>query len=67
MNISRDLLLERGYEERLVKGQIVFIKGHHALINLLGLWIPCYYSAGTFLADKIWINNMEELEIIENM
>lgn len=67
MDISRDLLLERGYKEYQIKGQIVFVKGHHALIRLFGVWIPCYYDAGTFLTDRIWINNMEELDIIEKL
>ncbi len=65
MKITKVLLLERGFAERCVDGHIIYVKGHHALFYVFGVWLPCYYAAGTILAEKIYINTMEELDILE--
>lgn len=65
MIISKEQLIEKGYEERQVNGQTVYVKGHQALIYMFNAWLPCYYGAGTYLADRLCINTMEELEALE--
>ena len=61
MTITKDLLLQEGFKERLIEGQIVFVKGHIALVYMFNSWIPCHYSYGTVLVDRLYINTMEEL------
>lgn len=67
MKITKELLLENGFEERIVEGQTIYVKGHYALVYMFCAWIPCYYAAGTVLADRIYVNTMEELSVLENL
>ena len=67
MVITKERLLENGFEERMFDGHTVFLKGHHALVYVFGVWLPCRYGAGTILSDRLYINTMEELEILENL
>lgn len=62
MKISKEILLENGFDERVVNGQIVYVKGHVALVYIFNVWIPCHFSYGTVLVDRLYINSMEELE-----
>lgn len=66
MKITKELLLERGYEERVIEGHYVFVKNHIALFYDLNVWRPCHYSYGTILTDRLYINTMEELDILSN-
>lgn len=61
MEITKDLLLQEGFEERIIEGQTIFVKGHVALVYVFNVWIPCYYSYGEILSDRLYINTMEEL------
>ena len=61
MKITKELLLQEGFVERVIEGQTIFVKGHVALVYVFNVWIPCYYSFGTILADRLYIDTMEEL------
>jgi len=61
MEITKDLLLQNGFEERVIEGKTVYVKGHIALVHNLNMWIPCYYSYGEILSDRLYINTMDEL------
>ena len=61
MKITKELLLQKGFVERVIEGQTIFVKGHVALVYMFNVWIPCYYSFGTILADRLYIDTMEEL------
>lgn len=67
MKITRELLLNNGFEERQVEGHTIFVKGNRALFYLLNVWIPCFYAAGTPLADSIYITTMGQSEILEGL
>ncbi len=67
MEITKERLLENGFEERIFDGHTVYVKSHYALVNVWGMWLPCYYGAGTVLSGRLHINTMEELEILENL
>lgn len=64
MKITKDSLLQEGFEERELQGQIVYVKGHVALMYIFNCWIPCHYSYGTVLVDRIYVSSMEELEAL---
>jgi len=64
MKISKELLLQDGFEERVIEGQTIFVKGHIALVYVFNVWIPCYYSYGNLLVDKLYITSMEELKCL---
>ena len=66
MKITKELLLDNGFEERIIEGLTVFVKGHIALIYMFNSWIPCHYSYGTVLVDKLYINTIEELSVLNN-
>lgn len=61
MKITKELLLQEGFVERVIEGQTIFVKGHVALVYVFNVWIPCYYSFGTILAGRLYIDTMEEL------
>ena len=61
MKITKELLLQEGFEERVIEGQTIFVKGHVALVYVSNVWIPCHYSFGTILAERLYIDTMEEL------
>lgn len=64
MEITKELLLQNGFEERTINGHNVFVKGHVALMYMLNCWIPCHYSYGNVLIDRLYVNSMEELEAL---
>ena len=66
MKITKELLLQKGFVERVIEGQTIFVKGHVALVYMFNVWIPCYYSFGTILADRLYINTMEELAVLNS-
>lgn len=67
MKITKELLLEKGFEERQIESQTIYVNGHHALIYILGVWVPCYYGAGTALEGTLCINTIEELDILRGL
>ena len=64
MKITKELLLAKGFEMRVIDGQTIFVKGHTALLYLFGTWLPCYYSANGVLTDRLYVNTMEELKLL---
>lgn len=66
MKITKELLLQEGFVERVIEGQTIFVKGHVALVYVFNVWIPCYYSFGTILADRLYIDTMEELAVLNS-
>lgn len=64
MKISKELLLQEGFIERVIEGETVYVKGHIALVYGFNVWRPCYYSYGTILTDRLYINTMEELSAL---
>ena len=67
MNITKAALLQRGFEERVINGEPVYIKGRMAIVNNSGLWIPCYYAPETPLATQLSIKSMEDLDILSSL
>ena len=67
MNITKELLLQNGYEERIIEGLTVFVKGHVALVYIFNVWIPCHYSYGNLLIDRLYINTMEEVKFLKDL
>lgn len=65
MKISKELLLQEGFEERVIESQTIFVKGHIALVYVFNVWIPCHYSYGNILVDKLYITSMEELKCLK--
>ncbi len=66
MKITKELLLQEGFVERVIEGHTIFVKGHVALVYVFNVWIPCYYSFGTILADRLYIDTMEELVVLNS-
>lgn len=66
MKISKELLLQNGFEERVIEGQTIYVKGHIALVCLFNVWIPCHYSYGNLLVDRLYVNSMEELDVLNS-
>lgn len=64
MKISKELLLQSGFEERVIGGQTIFVKGHIALVYLFNIWLPCHYSYGNLLSDRLYVDSMEEIEAL---
>ena len=64
MKISKELLLQEGFEERVIESQTIFVKGHIALVHVLNVWIQCHYSYGYLLVDKLYITSKEELKCL---
>lgn len=64
MKITKELLLQEGFEERVIEGLTIFVKRHVALVYMFNVWIPCYYAFGTILADRIYLDSMEELAVL---
>lgn len=65
MKITEESLLARGYEKKLDgNGQPIYVKGNKALVYNIGLWIPCHYSHNGPLAGRLYVNTIEELEML---
>ncbi|MBQ5981559.1 MAG: hypothetical protein IJL54_05240 [Prevotella sp.] len=64
MKITKELLLQSGFEERVIEGQTIYVKGHIALVYLFNIWLPCHYSYGKILSDRLYVDSMEELEAL---
>ena len=64
MKITKELLLQSGFEERVIEGQTIYVKGHIALVYLFNIWLPCHYSYGKILSDRLYVVSMEELEAL---
>lgn len=59
--ITPRLLREKGFEERMMFGQVVYVKANCALVYSYA-WIPCNLDSGTPLSTLVFVNTWEELE-----
>jgi hypothetical protein len=59
--LSREILLEKGFEERTKFGQEVYAKGNVALVKSFK-WVPCHWESGEPLATNVYVDTWEELE-----
>lgn len=67
MKITEQALLGSGFKRHSTQdGGICYVKGNIALVHNTGLWIPCYYAAGTPLAEKLYVETMEEVELLQS-
>ena len=65
MKITREQLIEKGYEEkRDENGNSFYVKGCLALVRNFNVWLPCHYEQGSILGNRLYVENMEELELI---
>ena len=64
MKITKQALLRNGFTEHHIENGICYVKGNIALIYIFDVWIPCHYVAGTFMADRLYVKTMEELELL---
>lgn len=61
--LSRETLLEKGFEERTKFGQEVYVKGNVALVKSFK-WVPCQMESGEPLATNLYVDTWEELETL---
>ena len=66
MKITRQELLSNGYAEHITKNGVFYVKGTMALVYVYNVWMPCYYAAGTQLSDRIYVETMEELDLLNH-
>lgn len=59
--LSREVLLEKGFEEKTMEEKTVFVKGEIAIVFTTN-WIPCRLVAGKLVSTRLQIDTWEELE-----
>ena len=59
--LTPKVLRDKGFKEKMMYGQIVFVKGKYAVVYSFA-WIPCNFKSGTPLATNVYVNTWEELE-----
>ena len=59
--LTPKVLRNKGFKERLMFGQIVYVKGKCAVVYSFA-WIPCNIESGIPLATNVFVNTWEELE-----
>lgn len=59
--LTRQILLENGFEEKMMYGQIFYVKGNCAVVHSFK-WVPCNLESGVPLSTNVYVNTMEELE-----
>lgn len=59
--ITPQLLLDKGFKERIMFGQIVYYKEKIALVYSFA-WLPCNYETGKPLSTNVYVNTWEEFE-----
>ena len=60
MEITKDLLLQKGVEERMIDGRTVYVKGHIALVHNLNMWIP--YRTGGQVPVTLSLHPLQDLQ-----
>lgn len=66
MKITKQELLKRGFVEHFSEEGPFYVKGKIALVYRYNIWIPCYYSDKGPIADRLYIENIEELDALMN-
>ena len=64
MKITKQNLLDHGFVEHINDCGSFYVKGNIALVYNFNAWIPCHYVGGTLLADRLYLENMEEIELL---
>lgn len=59
--LSRDVLLEKGFEEKTMEGKTFFVKEGVAIV-FTTQWKPCRLEAGKLIATNVYVDTWEELE-----
>lgn len=59
--LSIELLLEKGFEEKIMEGKSVFVKEGIAIV-LTTKWQPCRMEAGRLISTNVYVDTWEELE-----
>ena len=59
--ITPQLLRQKGFEERMMFGHVVYVKENCALVYSYA-WIPCNLNSGTPLSTNVYVNTWEEYE-----
>ena len=59
--LSIELLLEKGFEEKIMEGKSVFVKEGIAIV-LTTNWQPCRMEAGRLISTNVYVDTWEELE-----
>ena len=58
--ITTQLLQQKGFEEKVMFGQTVFIKGECALVHVFE-WVPCNVESGRPISSNIYVKTWDEL------
>lgn len=59
--LSREVLLEKGFEAKTMEGKTVFVKDEIAIV-FTTKWNPCHLEAGRLFSTQMHIDTWEELE-----
>ena len=62
MKITKQELLKREFVEHSTDNGSFYVKGKIALVYNFNAWIPCYYSNEGPLAERLYLEDMEELD-----
>ena len=60
MEITEDLLIQRGFQKQINDGHVLYVKGK-AIVKEYG-WVPCNYETGMPLSTCIYVDTIEQLE-----
>lgn len=58
--LSREVLLDKGFEEKTMEGKTVFVKEGVAIV-FTTQWMPCRLKTGKLFATNLYVNTWEEL------
>lgn len=64
MKNTKQELLNNGFVEHSTENGSFYVKGKVALVYNVNVWMPCYYTEEGPLANKLYIENMEELDLL---
>ena len=59
--LSREVLLEKGFEAKTMEGKTVFVKEEIAIV-FTTKWNPCRLEAGRPISTNVYVDTWEELE-----
>ena len=59
--LSREILLEKGFEVKTMEGKDAFVKDEIAIV-FTTKWEPCRLEAGRLISTNMYIDTWEELE-----
>lgn len=63
MKITKQELLNKGFVEHITENGSFYVKGKIALVYNFNAWIPCYYTEEGPLAGRLYLEDMEELDV----